>query len=936
MSDTDSNGLLSALGAIIPASRLYADPVRVMAYASDASMFRSRARVVLDVENESEVRQVLEVAHRYGMGVTVRAAGTSLNGQAIGEGIVIRIKGKDFGRCTVLGHGQAVMAGCSAIGADVNIALAAYGRSMGPDPASLCAATMGGIVANNAAGMCCTVHQNTYATLEDMRCILADGTVVDTRDRERTGRFRKTHASLLDGLSVLRRELLAHPDQAERVRRKYGIKNTCGYAVNALVDFEDPLQILTHLMIGSEGTLGFVSNVTLSTLPVFPLRATSLMFFADLPTGAEAVTRLRKTGAVQAAEIMDRTTLRGVEHLAGAPEILSTLGANACGLLVETRAKTKEELRSHTMVILEAVRDLPSEYPYVFETEDEKCEALWNVRRGLFAAVTSNREPDELVLLEDINFPVDHLTGGIDALQRLFKKYGYTAGLQGHAFHGNLHFAMPVKMGDPAEKDRLHRFISEMMDIVALDFEGSLKAEHGTGRAVAPFVRTEWGDLVYGIMQKIKKLLDPDNILNPGVLLNDDPHCHTKGLKEPLAAHDRVDRCVECGFCEPVCPARNIGFTPRQRVMVWREIARLERDGRKKEAAVWKEGFYRYGEALCATDGLCTTRCPLGVDVAGFIRDIRGMQKSVMQRRAAGCVADHFATTMGSVRGILNVAGTAQSLVGDGVMYGLSKAAWNLTGKRLPLWNAAMPRGAKKLPVLPRRESGDVIVYFPSCAVRSMGDSVLHPEKPVIQVALTLLERAGYEVRFPDNLSELCCGKAFETKGLVYEADRKAAVLNKALLEVSEEGRYPVLCETSPCLARMQKTLDPVLTLMEPVEFARKYLQDRLVFKPLPRKIALHPTCSMRLMNLTHAFADLAGQCAEEVVIPTGIHCCGFSGDRGFSHPELNTAALDGLREQVADCSEGYSTSRTCEIGLTLHGEIGYKNIIYLLEESSR
>ena len=936
MFDSDSNGLLSALRAILSDGQVYTDPVRLMAYASDASMFRPRAVVVVDVKDEAGVRRVLSVAEKHGVGVTFRAAGTSLNGQAIGEGIVVRIRGGVFRKCTVLDQGRAVMAGCSAIGSDVNEALAPYGCSMGPDPASLNTANMGGIVANNAAGMCCTVHQNTYATLKEMRCILADGTVVDTRDKVLTDGFRKSHASLLQGLSALRDELCSHPDQAARVRRKYGIKNTCGYAVNALVDFEDPLEILTHLMVGSEGTLGFVSDVTLSTLPVFPLRATSLMFFADLPTGAEAVARLRKTGTVHAAEIMDRTTLGCVENLPAAPGILKTLGANACGLLVETRAETKEALRTHIALILAAVKDLPSELPYVFETECEKCEALWAVRRGLFAAVTSNREPDEQVLLEDINFPVERLAEGIEALQGLFEKYGYTTGLQGHAFHGNLHFAIPVKMGEPVEKERLHRFIEEMMHVVAVLFEGSLKAEHGTGRAVAPFVRKEWGDLVYGIMQKIKKLLDPDNLLNPGVLLNDDPHCHTQGLKDPLAAHAMVDRCVECGFCEPVCPSREIGFTPRQRVIVWREIARLERDGHTDEAAAWRKGFHRYGEELCATDGLCTTRCPLGVDVAGFIRNIRGSGKTVMQRRAAGVVADSFGTVLGSARGMLHVVGAAQGVLGDGVMYGLSKAAWNLSGRHLPRWNAAMPRGAKPVPLPGKRGGGDVIVYFPSCAVRSMGDSVHHRETPVMQVALTLLTRAGYRVRLPDNLSELCCGKAFETKGLEYEADRKAAELNRALLHVSEGGRYPVMCETSPCLARMKKTLDPVLALFEPVEFASRYLSERLRFIPVPRKIAVHPTCSMRLMGLTRPFVDLAEQCAREVVLPADIHCCGFSGDRGFSHPELNAAALHGLREQVAGCSEGYSTSRTCEVGLTLHGGIAYKNILYLLEESSR
>lgn len=927
----------SALKTVLPEQRVYSDPVRVAAYSSDASMFQPRARLVVDVTNETEVCTVLALAAEHGVGVTFHGAGTSLNGQGVGEGVTVRIRGEAFRRCEVLEQGGAVRAGCMLTGGEVNARLAPHGRAMGPDPASLATATMGGIVTNNAAGMCCTVDQNTYASLEGLRFILADGTVVDTGDMDSVARFRTSHASLLEGLACLREELLTHPAEVDRIRRKYRIKNTSGYAINALVDFKDPLEILTHLMVGSEGTLGFVSDVTLSTLPVLPLRATALIFFPDLLTGAEAVARLRKTGVVQAAEIMDRPTLRAVESLPGAPAVIRELGDTSCSLLVETRSTTEDALMEQVRMVLEALKGLPAERPYEFETEFEKCEAMWAVRRGLFAASTSHREPDEQVLVEDINFPVERLAEGITALQNLLGKYGYTAGLQGHAFHGNLHFVMPVKMSDPDESDRVHRFIDEMMTLVAVDFEGSLKAEHGTGRAIAPFVRREWGDLVYGIMQRIKKLLDPQNILNPGVLLNEDPHGHTRGLKDPLASHPMVDRCVECGFCEPVCPSRAIGLTPRQRVVVWRELARFRRDGRNEEAAEWEKGFHKYGEELCATDGLCTTRCPLSVDVAGFIRDIRGGEKTAGQRRMAGFVADHFGVTLGGAKTVLSLAGGAQRLLGDNVMYGLSRAAWNLSGRRVPLWNAAMPRGAGRVPEGKGASSPDVVVYFPSCAVRSMGDTVQHQEEmSVMQVTVTLLERAGYTVRLPGGLSDLCCGKAFETKGLMDAADGKADELNTALLEVTEQGTYPVLCETSPCLARMQKTLDSRLTLLEPVAFAAQYFSDRLTLRKLPRRVAVHPTCSMRLMGLTEGLVDLALTCADEVVLPEGINCCGFSGDRGFSHPELNEAALAGLREQVAGCSEGYSASRTCEIGLTLHGGIQYRNLLYLLEESSR
>lgn len=933
MNKISSHAVAEEIAAFLPSERIFHDEVRRRAFSVDASIFFRQAEVVVDVVSEEEVISLLAYANTSGVGVTFRGGGTSLNGQCSGVGILARPKGPFWKQIEVYNQGHKVKACCGALGTKMNEALAPFNKKIGPDPASLSTASFGGIIVNNAAGMCCTVEQNSYATLSDMRLILFDGTIVDTSDDENLARFRLSHSRLLDKLLQLRQNLLEDIELTERICRKYAIKNTCGYSVNAFIDFEDPVEILTHLMIGSEGTLGFVSNATVETIDTYALRATALIFFPDLGSAAQAVTRWSQSGAAKAAELFDWPTLRALANLPSAPGIVKDLKGDGCAVLIETQANNETSLAHNVSDLIEAIENIDTLGHPEFFTDEESCESLWAFRRAMFPAVAGARDPNQLVLLEDVCFPLNKIKEGCQEFGKLFKRYGYDGGVHGHAFHGNFHFALPVDFSSDQEKTKIHDFLEEMMQMV-VSLDGSLKAEHGTGYAVAPFVELEWGSKIYDIMKGIKKLLDPQNIFNPGVLLNDDPKCHTKNLKTPTASHPKLDNCVECGFCEPVCPSKNIGFTPRQRVSVLRHITELKIEHPEK-ARQWEKIYDDLGTALCATDGICTTRCPLAVDVAGFVRNRRSQSATSFDRSIAHKIGCNFGTVTRGASLLLDGVARVQRLLGDAMMKRSSEAARKIVGKKVPSWNEHMPRGVRKLPV-PAQKSTDVVVYMPSCAIRTMGDSVHDPAEPLADVTIRVLERAGYSVIFPEKMDELCCGKAFETKGLLEEALVKSREMEDALLKVSRNGEYPILCETSPCLARMKKVMDDRLKLYEPVEFACQYLLTRLALKKVHGRIAIHPTCSTRLLGLDEPLFRLAEQCAETVIWPREIQCCGFSGDKGFSHPELNRDVLESLAATIQGCEEGFSTSRTCEIGLSLHGKVPYKNVIYLLDTCTR
>jgi D-lactate dehydrogenase len=573
----------------------------------------------------------------------------------------------------------------------------------------------------------------------------------------------------------------------------------------------------------------------------------------------------------------------------------------------------------------------------VFTADRAAADKLWDIRKGLFPAVGAARRIGTTVIIEDVAFPMEHLAAGTVELQRAFARHGYAEGIIfGHALDGNLHFVFTQDFGDPAEVARYRGFLEDVCAMVATRFDGSLKAEHGTGRNMAPFVELEWGAAAYRVMRRVKALLDPHGLLNPGVILNDDPQVHLKALKPLPAADAVVDRCIECGFCEPKCPSRALTATPRQRITVAREVARLRASGAEPARLARLEADYRYwGEETCATDGLCATACPVGIDTGEFVKKLRAGARGGLARGVAGLAARHLAGTSALARGGLAAAAAARAALGDGAVGGLFRGLRLLSHGASPAFTPALPGPARGAPYRSTtRGLGRQVGYLPACVARTFGPAPGDPEARALADAVrSLLDKAGYDVRFPRQVSSLCCGLSFESKGFPELADQKSRELEAALLEASQGGAVPVLCDTSPCLQRMRKKLDPRLTLLEPVEFIHDHLRDKLVFHREPGPVALHVTCSSTKLGLGGKLEALARLCADQVVVPPGVGCCGFAGDRGFSHPELNASALSELQAGLPEgCREGFSNSRTCEIGLSHHAARPYRSIVYLVD----
>ena len=990
----------------MPSDRIYTDELRTLGWGTDASFYRQIPKVVLRSDGEAEISKIVQLCKKYQLPFTFRAAGTSLSGQSCTDSVLI-VAGKHWEGYRLADDHERITLQPGIVGARVNQILKPYGRVFPPDPASIGSAMVGGIVVNNASGMNCGVHANSDRMMVSARMVLTDGTVLDTGDEESRAAFRRSHPEMIKKIEALRDRVRADEELASRIRKKYSIKNVTGLNLRPLVAYDDPFDIIAHSMVGSEGTLAFLSEVTMRTLKDYPYKASAMVYFLTMKESCEAVVAMKKLKAgdedlamsaenlmVKSAEMLDYMSLSSVDDpvylqyqkdvdAGKIPGVEPGDYHNLTAILTETKGITHEQLLEKVERIKECLGQFQLYIPAEFTEDPAIYGKYWAIRSGIFPSVGGTRPVGTSCLIEDVAFPIESLPEATVKLQRLIADHGYAdACIYGHAFEGNYHFILNQSFADEHEVARYAEMMRDVAKLVVEEYDGSLKAEHGTGRNMAPFVKYEWGEKAYEVMKELKAIFDPDGLLNRGVIFNDDPDCFIKCLK-PLPVLDfdydkvpdgghylmdpslstaqetvrqvkRANKCIECGFCEVNCMSCGLTLSSRMRIAVQREIRHLTSTGENPERlAKLKRQYKYYGDQTCATDGLCSTSCPMKINTGELTHLIRqmDMNESPTGYKIGEFAANHMAGIKSGLRVMLDVAHVAHVTLGSTLMTDICRGM-NKMG--LPLWTTAMPK-KKRQPkpsdltqmiiksIEVRGEKEEVrgkkqtskVVYFPSCINQTMGLSKESPVKqPLVDEICELMRKAGYEVIFPEGMERMCCGQIWESKGMLDIADRKSAELEAALWKASEEGKYPVLCAQSPCLHRMKKVMHK-MHLYEPAEFIMKYLVERLDFHPIDRHVALHLTCSTREMGVDKDMIALAKMCSTNVFLPEGVGCCGFAGDRGFTFPELNQYGLRKLRPQIEanHIEVGYSNSRTCEIGLESNTGIPYMSIVYLVNE---
>lgn len=994
---------LADLRQFIPSERIYTDELRTLGWGTDASFYRQIPKVVIRSDGEEEISKIVKACKKYNLPFTFRAAGTSLSGQSCTNSVLI-VAGKHWEKYEIGENQDTIRLQPGIVGAKVNEILKPYGRVFPPDPASIGSAMVGGIVINNASGMNCGVHANSDRMMISARIILTDGTVLDTGSEESREAFRKSHPEFLAKIEVLRDKVRADKGLSERISKKYSIKNVTGLNLRPLIAYDDPFDIIAHSMVGSEGTLAFLSEVTMKTLHDYKFKASAMVYFLTMKESCEAVVAMKKLKAddddlkmsaenlmVKSAEMLDYKSLSSVDDPVylqyqkdvDAGKIDSVQPGdyhNLTAILTETKGITHEQLLEKIAKIKECLGQFHLYIPAEFTEDPAVYGKYWAIRSGIFPSVGGTRPIGTSCLIEDVAFPIESLPEATVKLQKLIADHGYDdACIYGHAFEGNYHFILNQSFADEHEVARYAEMMRDVAKLVVEEYDGSLKAEHGTGRNMAPFVKYEWGEKAFDAMKELKAIFDPEGLLNQGVIFNDDPDCFIKCLKPlPVLDYDfdsvpdggkylmdpslstaketveqvkRANKCIECGFCEVNCMSCGLTLSSRMRIAVQREIRHLTATGENPERlATLKKQYKYYGDQTCATDGLCSTSCPMKINTGELTHLIRqlDMNNNPTGYKIGEFAANHMAGVKSGLRVVLDMAHLGHVTLGSTLMTNICRGM-NKMG--LPLWTTAMPK-KKRQPKpsdltqfiiersltpnpSPKGEGRLKVVYFPSCINQTMGQSKNGGKKhDLVDEIIQLMTKAGYEVIFPEGMEKMCCGQIWESKGMLDIADRKSAELEAALWKASGEGKYPVLCAQSPCLHRMKKVMHK-MKLYEPAEFIMTYLVDRLDFHPVDRHVALHLTCSTRQMGVDKDMIALAKLCSKNVFLPEGVGCCGFAGDRGFTFPELNKYGLRKLRPQIEEnhIEVGYSNSRTCEIGLETNTGIPYMSIVYLVNE---
>ncbi len=931
---------------MLGAERVLSRAIDLVRYASDASPYRRLPAVVVMAHDATDVGTVLAYARRTGTPVNFRGGGTSLNGQAQTDGIMIDVR-RWFSGVRVEDAGARARLKAGTLLGLANKLLARHGYKLGPDPASKDIATVGGVIANNSGGMRCGVSWDPYSTVESMTLVLASGTVIDTAAADAEQRFAAAEPDLAHGLLQLREELLADEQLARRVRSKYEIKNVTGYRLCALLDADTPLQIFRRLVVGSEGTLAFIAEAVMRARPEPPQTTLAWAHFANIDAAADAVPGLVAAGA-RATELMVAPALIAAAwNLPGCPDYWRELAPESAALIIEFGGADVDELRAGETAAVRSLDGHELIRPLRFTREHAEIELAWTVREGLFGLVGRLRPPGTSLIIEDVCVRPERIAECARDLQALLGKHEFLVGVAGHASAGNLHFQLTPDFSKPEDRERYHRFMEELVELIVGKYDGSLKAEHGTGVNMAPYVEREWGAKATEMMWQIKRLADPLGVLNPGVVLNRDPEVHMKHLKTQPPIEEIAAHCVECGFCEPVCPSRNTTTTPRQRIVIRREMARQLEGSPVYEALL--ADYEHDALQTCAADGSCQGVCPVAIDTGALVKEFRRREHTEREESTALAIAERYASAERAARAGLAVAGAAAGLIGEASVAKVPELLRRrITSELIPTLPRPLPPAAPGLPDAPPVDAA--AVYLPACINRIFGNPQGSTQGPSLPEALVAVSaRAGLPVWIPSDVAGHCCGTPWSSKGYERGHARMAQVTATALWRWSGHGELPVVLDASSCALGLLQDVAPQLSEQQRARFEQVEVLDSIAWahdRLLPRlnvqrkvgAVAVHPTCSATQLGLAGKLQAIAQALADEVLVPAGVSCCGMAGDRGLLHPELPASALRDAAIELAEATidEHVCSNRTCEIGLQQATGAPYASFVLLLERLTR
>lgn len=938
--DGAPNELIAQLSKIVGRSNVLGTLSDLVRYASDGSPYRRVPQVVVRPRNEHDLSRLMQFARNHGRKLTFRAAGSSLNGQATSDDILVDVKTHFLGM-EVRNDGAQLWARSGVVLGDAQAVLGRQGVMLGPDPGSTAVCTIGGVVADNSGGMRCSVDRDVYHSIVDARIVLPSGTIVDTSAGDL--RFQEQEPELHAGLIELRDRIRSDSALTDRLRKKFSIRNTNGIRLDAFLDEDQPVKILLKLMVSSEGIFGVVTESVINTVRLPRKKAVAWVLLSDLRDAANYVSPLMGIGA-EACELLVAPVLkRSVANFREAPREWNNIPDTCAALLLEVGGVDDADLDSTIEKARSVLADADLIAPLTFDKTVDGQRGAWHIRNGLFGVIGSDRPQGTALITEDVCFPPALVGQGAADLLDLLASYEYPEMVMGHAAFGNLHFFILPHFGIEKEREKYAQFLEDLSELVVDKYDGSLKAEHGTGLNMAPFLQREWGTQAWELMWEVKNLLDPSGILAPDVKLTRKQDIHLQNFKSFPKIEQEINSCVECGFCEPVCPSRHVTLTPRQRIILRREMARQE-EGSEVLAKLQEE--YQYNAIdMCAADGSCSIACPISIDTGKVMKHFREKQTSATSGKVALAGAKKWEVIEKLVRGGL----VSAKLLGTSSLQNITNAGRELINPDLlPSIPGDLPQAAQKLPTT--HKAGAQAVYFSACINRMFGKSAhAHPASLSLpQAVVELGRRSGVPVWIPHDVGGRCCGTPWSSKGYKEGFKYHASQIVNDMWRWSDQGRLPIIVDASSCTHGILENIPTVLSgtdkerfsqlrILDVVAWLASEVIDHLTITETLGNIAVHPTCSIQHLGLDADLLKVA-QTMGSASVPEGTHCCGSAGDRVLLHPELTESATEEERRSLnsGDYDCFVASNRTCEMGLEMIADRPFEHIAVVLERASR
>ncbi|MHB9287130.1 FAD-binding and (Fe-S)-binding domain-containing protein [Halobacteriales archaeon Cl-PHB] len=932
--DRDSPASLDALADRIEGEVDASQTTRRL-YSTDASIYQVEPAGVVAPASRADVRAVVEFARSQGTSVVARGAGSSLTGNAVGEGIVVDTSRYFDDVLAVDPETGTARVQPGVVLDELNQKLAEHELYFPPDPSTSSTCTIGGMVANDAAGPHSVRHGTTRDNVRAVECVLADGSVVEFDDREGetlrealAGESREAavHETLLDVRQSLADEIDERYPDVER--------NSSGYDLRSAAAADGSWADLSKLVVGSEGTLAFITEVTLELTERPETRAAALCFYEDV-VGAAAAVAPSLEADPSAVELIDDEVLGYARDAWGLDLVPPDAGA-ALLLEVETTPTAQEEAVDAAVAAATTEEFLGAERALTETAQDR----LWKVRKASNPLL--NRRPGDeqaLSFVEDAAIPPAQLPDYLRAVREILVAHDLDASVFGHAGQGVLHVKPFLNLKTEADRERL-RSVSEAVHEVVLDHGGCVSGEHGDGRLRSQYLEDMYGEAVYGAFQRVKDAFDPEDVFNPakivpaddGDLAAVDDHLRYEGydpqeVETALDFDDEegfaslVEQCNGCSKCRTMeggtmCPSYRGAETEvtstRGRANALREAI----DGDLGEDALTSDWFEEEVLDRCLACKACETECPTGVDLAKLKTEVKHQKHQEdgipLRSRLFGNVRtlNRLGSALAPLANRLAALGPGRVVAEKLLGIDRRRTLPEFASESFLDWVAAHD---------PATTAGDRgrVALFPDCYM-----AYNHPA--VGKAAVRVLEALGYAVEVPD---VNCCGRPALSQGMVDHASDDADA-NVDRLQEYAEADVPVITVEPSCasaLAEYDDLLADAGGVPEASATVASFLYDRVAAGDLElpvsetdepaERVAFHGHCHTGAKGWDHAPVALLRQ-AGYAVEPVDSTCCGMAGSFGYEteHYDLSMAIGDDLEAKLAavDADRVAATGASC------------------------